>query len=473
MLPALRNDTIAAIATPQGIGALGIIRISGDGAIEKTGALFPKKNLTEVQSHTLHYGPLVYDHEIIDEVVVSVFRAPHSFTGENSVEITSHGSPFILQRIMEILTEIGVRPAQPGEYTMRAFMNGRMDLSQAEAVADLIAAESEAAHKTALQQMRGGFSKQIKELRAQLLDFASLVELELDFAEEDVEFADRKTFVSLLDTIEKEVKKLADSFRLGNAIKAGVKVVIAGRPNAGKSTLLNALLNEERAIVSEIPGTTRDTIEDVIIIEGIKFRFIDTAGIRESTETIERIGISRTLEKIKEADIIIYLYDINTTTEADLKEDLAKLPEGKKIILTGNKNDQIGIRNQESGISLPIGQTGNAQAQITNHKSQISLSAKTGQNIDSLKDMLIQSLDLQKELLAANDIIVTNVRHYNSLMNILKAIDSLKEGIRNNITTDLLAADIKTALYALSEITGEITNDEILGNIFGKFCIGK
>ena len=457
MLLTLRNDSIAAIATPQGIGALGIIRISGHDAIEKANILFPKKNLNEVQSHSLHYGPLVFENELIDEVIVSVFKAPHSFTGENSVEITCHGSSYILQKIMEALTHIGVRPAQPGEYTMRAFMNGRMDLSQAEAVADLIAAESGAAHKTALQQMRGGFSNQIKELRTQLLDFASLVELELDFAEEDVELADRKTFVNLLDTIEKEVKKLADSFRLGNAIKSGVQVVIAGRPNAGKSTLLNALLNEERAIVSEIPGTTRDTIEDVIVIEGIKFRFIDTAGIRESSETIERIGISRTLEKIKEADIVIYLYDVNTTTEEILNDDVATIPEGKKLILAANKIDQSSAPLNPYSLSL----------------TSILLSAKTRQNLESLKKLLIESLDLDRELQSANNTIVTNVRHYYSLLNILKAIDSLKEGIGQNITTDLLAADIKTALYALSEITGEITNDEILGNIFGKFCIGK
>ena len=480
MHPVFTNDSIAAIATPPGIGALGIIRISGHDAISKANILFPKKDLNEVLSHTLHYGPMVFDNELIDEVIVSVFKAPHSFTGENSVEITCHGSPYILQKIMEALVNIGVRPAQPGEYTMRAFMNGRMDLSQAEAVADLIAAESGAAHKTALQQMRGGFSNQIKELRQQLLDFASLIELELDFAEEDVEFADRKTLVKLLDIIEKEVKKLADSFRLGNAIKSGVQVVIAGRPNAGKSTLLNALLNEERAIVSEIPGTTRDTIEDVIVIEGIKFRFIDTAGIRESFETIERIGISRTLEKIKEADVIIYLYDIITTSEEILNKDLATIPEGKKIIVAGNKADQLSIINDQSGIRSQGSGVSNRDAQIysrepsgSNFKFQISLSAKTGQDIESLKKLLIEILDLETELQSSNDTIVTNVRHYNSLLNILKAIESLKEGIRNNITTDLLAADIKVALYSLSEITGQVTNDEILGNIFGKFCIGK
>jgi len=314
MDPAFTNDTIAAIATPQGVGALGIIRISGENAIEVVNLIFPQKDIASLKSHTAHFGPLFYKNELIDEVILSIFKAPHSFTGENSVEISCHGSSYILQRIMEVLIDIGVRPAKPGEYTMRAFLNGKMDLSQAEAVADLIAAESSAAHKTAMDQMRGGFSIQIKELRRQLLDFASLIELELDFVEEDVEFADRKSLLHLLDVIFSEVRKLADSFRLGNVIKSGVKVVIAGRPNAGKSTLLNALLNEERAIVSEIPGTTRDTIEDVIAIEGIKFRFIDTAGIRESSETIERIGISRTLEKIQEADIIIYLYDINTTT---------------------------------------------------------------------------------------------------------------------------------------------------------------
>jgi len=463
---ALRNDTIAAIATPQGMGALGIIRISGSDAIDTANLLFPKKDLKLIKSHSLHFGPLIFDNELIDEVLISVFKAPHSFTGENAVEITCHGSSFILQRIMEALIHLGVRPAQPGEYTMRAFMNGKMDLSQAEAVADLIAAESSAAHKTALDQMRGGFSVQIKELRRQLLDFASLIELELDFSEEDVEFADRKSLLQLLDIIFSEVKKLADSFRLGNVIKSGVKVVIAGRPNAGKSTLLNALLNEERAIVSEIPGTTRDTIEDVIVIDGIKFRFIDTAGIRESAETIERIGISRTLEKIREADIIIYLYDINTTSKEILEEDLATIPIGKKIIVTANKADQLPITNYQ----LPIA---GSQWSMVNGQWSISISAKTGTNLESLKQLLIESLDIQKELRSGNETVITNVRHYNSLINILNAVERIREAMIIQITGDFLAADIRVALEALSEITGEVTNDEILGNIFGKFCIGK
>ncbi len=466
MIPAFNPDTIAAIATPQGIGALGIIRISGPDAIMIANSIFPKKDLTSLQTHTLHYGPLVYNGELIDEVIVSVFKAPHSFTGENSVEISCHGSSFILQRIMEVLVETGIRPAQPGEYTMRAFMNGRMDLSQAEAVADLIAAESASAHKTALQQMRGGFSTQIKELRRQLLDFASLIELELDFAEEDVEFADRTSLLNLLNIIFNEVRKLADSFRLGNVIKTGVKVVIAGRPNAGKSTLLNAILNEERAIVSEIPGTTRDTIEDVIVIDGIKFRFIDTAGIRESTEIIERIGISRTLEKIQEADIIIYLYDINTTTEEILGDDLSTIPEGKKLILVANKADQLPNAIDQ----LPIT---SGQWSVVNGQWSLSLSAKTGNNIELLKKMLVDSLDIQKELQVGDDTIITNVRHYNSLINILNAVERIKEAMIIQVTGDFLASDIRVALDALSEITGEITNDEILGNIFGKFCIGK
>jgi len=462
MLPIYKEDTIAAIATPPGIGALGIIRVSGPDAIEKVNLLFPKKDLTKVKTHTLHFGPLMYDGELIDEVLVSVFKAPNSFTGENSIEISCHGSPFILQKVMEVLAAIGVRPAGPGEYTLRAFMNGRMDLSQAEAVADLIAAESESVHKTAIQQMRGGFSEQIKELRSQLLNFASLIELELDFGEEDVEFADRNTLMQLLNNTYTQVKKLADSFQLGNVIKSGVKVVIAGRPNAGKSTLLNALLNEERAIVSEIAGTTRDTIEDILIIDGIKFRFIDTAGIRHSTETIEMIGIGRTFEKIKDADIVIYLYDVNSTTEEMLSLDIEAIPSNKKIILAANKIDQM---SEESSLI-----TNNQQLTTNNF---LPLSAKTGQNIEALKNLLIQSLDLNTNLQSGNDTIITNVRHYNSLINTLRAIENIISGLNISITGDLLAADIHAALNSMAEITGEITNDEILGNIFGKFCIGK
>jgi tRNA modification GTPase len=461
MIPSYRQDTIAAIATPNGIGALGIIRISGTDAIEKVNLIFAGKDLTNAKSHTLHYGSVVFEDKLIDEVLVSVFRAPHSFTGENSIEISCHGSPYILQKLMEVMLFIGIRPAEPGEFTLRAFMKGRMDLSQAEAVADLIAAESEAAHRTAMQQMRGGFSHMIGELRQRLLNFASLIELELDFAEEDVVFADKKLMSNLLQEIYAEVKKLAESFRVGNVIKSGVKVVIAGRPNAGKSTLLNALLNEERAIVSEIPGTTRDTIEDVMVIDGIKFRFIDTAGIRDSIETIEKIGIERTFEKIKEADIVIYLYDINSTV-AELKKDSDFL-EGeirtKNIISVGNKADTAA----DAAIK---------KVQGIFDGNNVIISAKEGLNIETLKKMLISMLELPGYI-KSDETIITNIRHYNSLINILKAINQINEGLESGITGDLLAADIRSALHSMSEITGEITSDEILGNIFSKFCIGK
>jgi tRNA modification GTPase len=461
MIPSYRQDTIAAIATPNGIGALGIIRISGTDAIEKVNLIFAGKDLTNAKSHTLHYGSVVFEDKLIDEVLVRVFRAPHSFTGENSIEISCHGSPYILQKLMEVMLFIGIRPAEPGEFTLRAFMKGRMDLSQAEAVADLIAAESEAAHRTAMQQMRGGFSHMIGELRQRLLNFASLIELELDFAEEDVVFADKKLMSNLLQEIYAEVKKLAESFRVGNVIKSGVKVVIAGRPNAGKSTLLNALLNEERAIVSEIPGTTRDTIEDVMVIDGIKFRFIDTAGIRDSIETIEKIGIERTFEKIKEADIVIYLYDINSTV-AELKKDSDFL-EGeirtKNIISVGNKADTAA----DAAIK---------KVQGIFDGNNVIISAKEGLNIETLKKMLISMLELPGYI-KSDETIITNIRHYNSLINILKAINQINEGLESGITGDLLAADIRSALHSMSEITGEITSDEILGNIFSKFCIGK
>jgi tRNA modification GTPase len=452
-----RGEIIAAVATPPGIGALGIIRVSGQDSIDKLNRLFPKKDLNKVKSHTLHFGPLIYNGELLDEVLLSIFKAPHSYTGENSVEISCHGSPFILQKVMESLLQNDIRLANPGEFTLRAFLNGKLDLSQAEAVADLIASENEAARKAAIDQMRGGFSGKIKELRAQLLQFASLIELELDFAEEDVEFANREKLEQLLHEIYNEVARLADSFRLGNAVKSGVKIVIAGRPNAGKSTLLNTLLNEERAIVSEIPGTTRDTIEDVLTIEGVQFRFIDTAGIRSTSDVLENIGIDRTFEKLREAHIILYLFDVNELDRPMLEEELSGLPEDKTIILLGNKIDKDKEAHyKERFAGLP---------------NCIFISGKEGEHIDELKKSLIDSLDLPSQRL--NDPLVTNVRHYDVLQRILQSIFSADEGLQAGLTGDFLAIDIRRALQDMGEITGEITNDEILGNIFSKFCIGK
>ena len=454
------QDTIAAIATPPGIGALGIIRVSGHNAIEVLNTIFPKKDLTKVKSHTLHFGALVYEGHILDEVLLSVFKGPQSYTGENSIEISCHGSPYILQRVMETLVQLGIRPAGPGEFTMRAFMNGRLDLSQAEAVADLIASESEAAHRVAIEQMRGGFSLKIKELRAQLLQFASLIELELDFAEEDVEFANRDKLSALLKETETEVEKLATSFQLGNAVKAGVNVVIAGRPNAGKSTLLNKLLNEERAIVSDIPGTTRDTIEDILVIEGIRFRFIDTAGLRKTTDTLESIGIGRTHDKMREAHQIIYLFDVNTLNEDELNHDLQNLQEEyglDRILVIGNKIDQ------DAGDTYAM--------RYKAADKYYFISGKEGIHIDGLKKRLVNSLDLPINRL--NDPLITNIRHFHALNGILNAIHNIQQGMALGITTDFIASDIRIALHQMGEITGEITSDEILGNIFSQFCIGK
>lgn len=448
------TDTIAAIATPPGIGALGIIRISGREAIEVANKLFPKKDLLEARPHTLHYGPLKFQEELIDEVLLSLFRAPASYTGENLIEISCHGSPYIVQRIMEVLIALGIRPAGPGEFTMRAFMNGKLDLSQAEAVADLISSETRAAHDTALLQMRGGFSKKIKDLRQQLLQLASLVELELDFAEEDVEFANRETLQLLLNEINAEVENLAQSFRLGNAIKSGVKVVIAGRPNAGKSTLLNSLLQEERAIVSDIPGTTRDVIEDTIVIEGIQFRFIDTAGIRSTTDALESIGIERTLSKLREAHVILYLFDVNEISAEELSADLASLPQDKTILAIGNKID----RTSEDYVAVFP-------------QADVFISAREEHRLDDLRQKLISSLDLPER--RTGDVVVTNIRHYHVLQNILRSIEAIRTALRNHLPTDLVAIDIRMALHDMGEITGEITTDEILGTIFSQFCIGK
>jgi tRNA modification GTPase len=454
------QDTIIALSTAQGTGAIAVIRLSGNQAIETTNKFFKGKNLETQPTHTLHFGTIRKENELIDEVVVAIFIAPKSFTGENVVEISCHGSPYIVQRIIQIFVESGVRLARAGEFTLRAFLNGRMDLSQAEAVADLIAADSEASHRTAINQMRGGFSAEIKKLRADLIHFASMLELELDFAEEDVTFVNREQFYDLLNKLATALKNLIESFRLGNVLKKGVTTVIAGRPNAGKSTLLNALLNEDRAIVSEIAGTTRDTIEEVLMIKGIAFRLIDTAGIREATDTIEALGVKKTMQKIQEAAILVYVFDITQTSVAEAREDVLQLynqSNGMSLIVVANKID---LKPDFSNWVLP---------QVMDDP-EIRVSAKNPATIEELKNYLFLSAagDYQ-----ADQTLVTNVRHYQALLRTAEAIDTVKIGLNNGLTNDFLAIDIRTALQDLGEITGEITTEDLLGNIFSKFCIGK
>ncbi len=456
----IHKDTIVALATPSGSGAIAIIRISGNDAITIASQVFTSvsgKNLVDQKTHTVHLGDIVDGTTVIDQVLATVFKNPHSYTGENVVEFSCHGSSFIQQEIIQLLIKKGCRVAQPGEFTLQAFLNGKMDLSQAEAVADLIASDSKASHQLALQQMRGGFTNQIKELRQQLLDFASLIELELDFTEEDVEFADRKKFQQLITQIKDTIKYLIDSFATGNVLKNGVPVAIVGRPNAGKSTLLNSLLNEERAIVSNIAGTTRDTIEDEIIIEGIRFRFIDTAGLRETSDEIEKIGVSKALEKLQNSAIYIYLFDAASVTLKEVKEDLSELPHSHKQLVVANKIDLI------------------SNEKLTEFKKVtgelISLSAKEKTGLQELLKRLVDKSESEK--LQSNELLVTNSRHFDSLQKALSAILSVQNGIDSNLPSDLMAIDIREALFYLGEITGEVTNDELLGNIFSKFCIGK
>ena len=452
------EDTIVALATPQGVGAIGIIRLSGKTAIEIANRIFKGKDLLKQDSHTIHLGKIADQETIIDEVLVSVFIAPKSYTRENIVEISSHGSPYILQKIIKLLISKGARLAKAGEFTKRAFLNGKFDLAQAEAVADLINSDSKATHMAAMNQMRGGFSKKIKALREELIHFASMIELELDFAEEDVEFADRKQLVELIITLQKEIRKLIESFSIGNVIKNGVPTVIAGKPNSGKSTLLNTLLEEEKAIVTDIPGTTRDFIEDEIHIEGISFRFIDTAGIREAKDKIEAIGVERTRAKMKAASIIVYLADLAEESESEIKSEKQKLDAlGIPYLLTGNKTDKLN--------NSKLNKLEKAFPEM------IFISASRELNIDSLKKALIHLVHLDN--FKTGDTIVTNIRHIESLTNTQTALDDVMKGIDNNVTGDFLAMDIRQALHHLGEITGEITTDDLLGNIFSKFCIGK
>lgn len=458
----IQNDTIAAIATPQGVGAIGIIRISGSNAISVCQQFFKGKNLEKSASHTIHYGHIVDGSKIIDEVMVSIFKAPRSFTSENSVEISCHGSPFILEKVMQVILKSGVRIAEPGEFTMRAFLNGRIDLSQAEAVADLIASNSDASRKVALQQMRGGFSSEIAQLREELIMFTSLIELELDFGEEDVEFADRNKLIELIDKLQSKLQPLIHSFQLGNVIKNGVNTVIAGRPNAGKSTLLNALLNEERAIVSDIAGTTRDTIEEVLNIKGIQFRLIDTAGIRDAQDKIESIGVELALSKIKLSSVLVYVFDVITLSPEDLWSDLAKLSlENQKLIVVANKMDLNPYTKPENFYKEGLINTHNLVTTSAIHKM----------NIEALKNTLFELVSVED---FENQTIVTNLRHFEALKLSSEALADVKQGIETGMTGDLISLDLKRALIQLGNITGAIDVDtDILGAIFSKFCIGK
>ncbi|MDX1828225.1 MAG: tRNA uridine-5-carboxymethylaminomethyl(34) synthesis GTPase MnmE [Lutibacter sp.] len=465
------NDTIIALATSSGVGAIAVIRLSGEKAIEIVNTFFHskfgKKDLTKVKSHTIHLGNIIENNHIIDEVLVSVFKNPNSYTGENVVEINCHGSVYIQQEIIQLFLKNGVRNANPGEFTLRAFLNGKMDLSQAEAVADLIASDSAASHQVALQQMRGGFSSEIQTLRQQLLNFASLIELELDFSEEDVAFADRDEFALLITKISKILKKLIDSFALGNVLKNGIPVAIVGEPNVGKSTLLNALLNEEKAIVSHIAGTTRDAIEDEIIIEGVAYRFIDTAGIRTTEDFVENIGIKKTFEKIEQAQLIIYLFDLESikNKKSDLNTILAEV---KKIKTEYSNKKTLIIANKVDLVSDEIiAQT----KSIFKNYDILFIAAKQKTGIQNLIEKLIELANTGA--LSNNETIVSNSRHFEALNNALIAINDVQKGIDDNISSDLLAIDIHEALHNLGLITGEITTDDLLGNIFANFCIGK
>ena len=460
------QETIVALATPSGAGAIAIIRLSGADAIAIAAEVFQSvsgKDITKQKTHTLHLGHIMDGAKTYDQVLLSIFKGPNSYTGENVVEISCHGSTFIQQQIIQLLLRKGSKMAQPGEFTLRAFLNGKLDLSQAEAVADLIASDNEASHQIAMQQMRGGFSNEIAKLREELLNFASLIELELDFAEEDVEFADRTQFHVLLERIEFVLKRLIDSFAVGNVIKNGIPVAIVGEPNVGKSTLLNALLNEERAIVSDIAGTTRDTIEDELVINGIGFRFIDTAGIRETKDVVESIGIQKTFEKIEQAQVVLFLVDSTELTmesleglKVEVEKIRNKYPQ-KALLTIFNKKDKIGeslLRNLESQI-----------------ENSIFISAKQKVGIDELKNELMSFVNTGA--LRNNETIVTNTRHYDSLLKALEEIQKVKWGLDSGLSSDLMAIDIRSALYFFGEITGEVTNDELLGNIFANFCIGK
>jgi len=448
----LQEDTICALATGGGLSAIAVIRLSGKEAIKITNAVF-SKDISASKSHTIYFGTISDNTKIIDEVLVSIFKDGKSYTGEETVEISCHGSTFIQNKLLQLFITEGCRMATAGEFTMRAFRNGKLDLSQAESVADLIASESEASHQTALKQLKGGFSNKLQELRTKLIDFASLIELELDFSEEDVEFADRKQFETLLSAIKVELEKLVQSFKLGNVIKNGIPVAILGAPNVGKSTLLNTLLNEEKAIVSDIAGTTRDAIEDQLNIEGFTFRFIDTAGIRETTDTIESLGIKKSFEKAELSNIVLFLIDADAELNNQLLElEKIKASAGEKLLLVINKVD----------LKPEIKE---------NFKDALFISAKKDEGIETLKERLLTFVNTAQ--LSNNETIVTNLRHYEELQLTLHEINTIIEGLNSGLTGDFLAINIRQSLFHLGSITGEVTTDTLLGNIFGKFCIGK
>ena len=456
----INQETIIALATPNGLGAISVIRVSGKDAILITDKLFrSKKNkvLSDQQSHTVHLGHLLKNNREIDEVLITLFKGPHSYTGEDTIEISCHGSTYIQKEIINLYLDNGIRSANPGEFTLRAFINGKMDLNQAEAVADLIASENEGSHKLAMQQMKSGFSNDLKKLRAELLHFSSMIELELDFSQEDVEFAEREEFKKLTKKIQSELKTLIDSFQSGNVLKNGISVAIAGKPNAGKSSLLNTLLNEDKAIVSDIPGTTRDSIEDSLVIEGVNFRFTDTAGLRETVDVIESKGIEKTKEKIKKAKILLYLFDCNDTNFREIESSINSFKRNDlSIILVRNKID---LKNQNQTLLDDL-----------NDFELLEISATDSDSVSKLKNRLVNEVDI---LNPYNDIIISNSRHYEALIKALKAIIEVNIGLKENISGDLLSVDIRRSIEYLAEITGEITNDDVLGNIFANFCIGK
>ena len=464
----MNEGTIIANSSAAGTAAISLLRLSGENAIDLVTSSFKSKSgkkLSDQKSHTIHLGRIHNDGTEIDEVLVSIFKAPNSYTGENVVEISCHGSTYIQQEILQLFIRKGAKPAQPGEFTLRAFLNKKMDLSQAEAVADLIASESKVAHEVALNQMRGGYTQELILLRQKLLDFASLITLELDFSEEDVEFADRKELFALLDEIQLKIKSLADSFAYGSVIKKGVPVAIIGKPNAGKSSLLNALLNDNRAIVSSIAGTTRDTIEDTLTIEGIQFRFIDTAGIRETTDEIEAVGVAKAKEKALKAKVLLYLYDRNDTKLNEIIKDINEF-----------RRDDLILIPVESKVDLNINRVNDFDSALTNKLisnkilQPIKISAFDNASIESLKKFLFTQVS---QMASNQDVIITNIRHYDALQNVLKAILNIKNGLDQKISGDLLSVDINEALMHLGEITGEITTEDLLGNVFANFCIGK